>query len=152
VQQRPVRHAPHIRSVDRGESGEGLVPGGPQVRGGGDGFRAHRLGRVAVAGQLAPGADGAGPALPVEPVQRVGGDRAEGVDGPGRGVFGGVLADPVLAGVHQRGDLRGVRPTAGVDDAGGELRGPRAGRERDQGADPGPEAGVEDAGDVAGSG
>ena len=106
------------------------------VRGGRGGFGADRLGGVVVAGQLAPGADGAGPALPVQPVQRVPGDRAEGGDGPGRGVLGGVLADPVLAGVHQRGDLRGVGAAFGVGD-GGELRGPRAGRERDQGAERG---------------
>ena len=79
------------------------------------------------------------------------GDRAEGGDGPGQGVLGGVLADPVLARVHQRGDLRGVGAAFGVGD-GGELRGPRAGRERDQGAEAVAEAGVDDAGDVAGSG
>ena len=39
----------------------------------------------------------------------------------------------------------------GVGDLG-DLRGPRAGRERDQGAEPVPEAGVDDGGDVAGSG
>ena len=79
------------------------------------------------------------------------GDRAEGVDGPGRGVLGGVLADPVLAGVHQSGDLGGVGAASGVGDRG-QLRGPRAGRERDQGADAVAETGVEDGGDVAGSG
>ena len=79
------------------------------------------------------------------------GDRAEGGDGPGRGVLGGVLADPVLAGVHHRGDLRGVGAASGVGDAG-ELRGPRAGRERDQGAEAVAEAGVDDGGDVAGAG
>ena len=79
------------------------------------------------------------------------GDRAEGSDGPGRGVLGGVLADPVLARVHQRGDLGGVGAALGVGD-GGELRGPRAGRERDQGAEAVAEAGVDDGGDVAGSG
>jgi hypothetical protein len=67
-------------------------------------------------------------------------------------VIGGVLADPVLARVHQRGDLPGVGTASGVGDANRELGGPRAGRERDQGADPVPEAGVEDGGDVAGSG
>ena len=151
VQQGAVGHAAHVGAVDGAEGGEGLVPGGAGVGGGRGGFGSDRLGGVVVAGQLAPGADGAGPALPVQPVQRVAGDRAEGGDGPGRGVLGGVLADPVLAGVHQRGDLRGVRAAFGVGD-GRELPGPRAGRERDQGAEAVAEAGVDDAGDVAGAG
>jgi hypothetical protein len=62
-----------------------------------------------------------------------------------------VLADPVLARVHQGGDLRDIRAAAGVGDAG-ELRGPRAGRERDQGAEAVAEAVVDDGGDVAGAG
>jgi hypothetical protein len=115
------------------------------------GSGADRIGGVVVAGQLAPGAEGAGPALPVQPVQRVPGDRTKSGDGPGRGVVGGVLTDPVFARVHHRRDLRGVGATVGVGDAG-ELRGPQAEPERDQRADPGPEAGVEDAGDVACSG
>ena len=151
VQQRAVGHAAHVGSVDGAEGGEGLVPGGAGVRGGRGGFGSDRLGGVVIAGQLAPGADGAGPALPVQPVQRVPGDRAEGGDGPGQGVLGGVLADPVLARVHQRGDLGGVGAAFGVGD-GGELRGPRAGRERDQGAEAVAEAVVDDGGDVAGAG
>ena len=79
------------------------------------------------------------------------GDRAEGGDRPGQGVLGGVLADPVLAGVHQRGDLGDVGAAFGVGD-GGDLRGPRAGRERDRGAEPVADPGVDDGGDVAGSG
>ena len=79
------------------------------------------------------------------------GDRAEGGDRPGRGVAGGVLADPVLAGVHQRGDLGDVGAAFGVGD-GGDLRGPRARGERDEGAGAVAEAGVDDGGDVAGSG
>ena len=66
-------------------------------------------------------------------------------------MLGGVLADPLLAGVHQRGDLRGVGAAFGVGD-GGDLRGPRAGRERDEGADAAADAGVDDGGDVAGAG
>jgi len=93
-----------------------------------------------MAGKLAPGADGAGPALPIQPVHRVRGDRAEGGDGPGRRVVGGVLADPIFARVHQRGDLGGVAAAVGVGD-GGEPRGPGTGLERDQGADPIAEAG-----------
>ena len=64
---------------------------------------------------------------------------------------GGVLADPVLAGVHQRGDLGDVGAAFGVGE-GGDLLRPRPGRQRDQGAEPVADAGVEDGGDVAGSG
>ena len=69
----------------------------------------------------------------------------------GRALLGGVLADPVLARVHQRGDLGGVGAAFGVGD-GGDLRGPRARGERDQGPGPVAEAGVDDGGQVAGSG
>jgi hypothetical protein len=60
------------------------------------------------------------------------GDRAEGVEGPAR-VPGGVLAESFLAGVHERGDLRGAGAAFGVG-GGGDLGGPRAGREREEGA------------------
>jgi len=66
-------------------------------------------------------------------------------------MLGGVLTDPVLAGVHQGSDLGHVGAAAGVGQ-GGDLRGPRAGRERNRGAEAVAEAGVEDGGDVAGSG
>jgi hypothetical protein len=79
------------------------------------------------------------------------GDRAEGGDRPGRGVLGGVLADAVLAGVYQRGDLSDVSAALGVGDLG-DLYGERAGRARDQGAEPIAEAGVDDGGQVAGAG
>ena len=151
VQQQPVGHAADVGPVDRAESGEGLVPGGPQVGGGRGRFGADGLGGVLVAGQFPPGADGGGPLLPVQPVQRMIGDRAEGGDRPGQGVLGGVLADPVLAGVHQGGDLGDVGAAFGVGD-GGDLRGPRPGRERDRGAEPGADPGVQDGGQVAGSG
>ena len=62
-----------------------------------------------------------------------------------------MLADAVLAGVHQRGDLGGVAAAFGVGDVG-ELRGPRAGRPRDEGAGPAAEPGVDDGGHVAGPG
>ena len=115
------------------------------------GLGADRVGGVAVAGQFPVGADGAGPVLPVQPVQRVIWHRAEGVDRPWRGVLRGVLADPVLARVHHRGDLGGVGAAFGVGD-GGQLGRPRSRRGRDEGADPLPEPGVDDAGQVAGSG
>jgi hypothetical protein len=62
-----------------------------------------------------------------------------------------VLADPVLAHVHQRGDLRQVGAAFGVGE-GGDLGGPRAYRERDGRAEAVPEAGVDDGDQVAGSG
>ena len=118
VQQHPVGHAPHVGPIGWAEGGEGLVPRGPQVRGGRDRFGADRLGRVVVAGQFPPGADGGGPPSPVQPVQRILGHLAKGGDRPGRGVLGGVLADAVPAGVHQRGDLSDVSAALGVGDLG----------------------------------
>ena len=50
VQQLPVGHAAHVRTIDRAEGGQGLVPDGRQVGGGRDGFRPDRVVRVAVAG------------------------------------------------------------------------------------------------------
>ena len=50
VQQHPVRHAAHVGAVGGAEGGQGLVPGGAQVRGGRDGFGADRVGGVVVAG------------------------------------------------------------------------------------------------------
>jgi hypothetical protein len=66
-------------------------------------------------------------------------------------VGGGVLADPVLARVHHRGDLGGVGAAFGIGD-GGDLRGPRACGERDEGTGAVAEALVDDGGHVAGSG
>jgi hypothetical protein len=50
VQQPAVGHAAHVGSVGWAEGGEGLVPGGSRVGGGGDGFGADRAGGIAVAG------------------------------------------------------------------------------------------------------
>jgi hypothetical protein len=66
-------------------------------------------------------------------------------------MLGGVLADPVLARVHQGGDLGDVGVASGVGD-GGNLRGPRPGRQRDHRAEPGADPGVQDGGRVAGPG
>jgi hypothetical protein len=104
-----------------------------------------------IAGQFPPGADRRSPFLPLEPTDRIGGNRTERGDGPGRRMAGDVLADPGLAGIHQDRDLGDVRLAAGVGD-GGDLRGPRSGRQRDRRAEAAAEAGVEDGGDVAGSG
>src|SRR5262249_54543020 len=131
--------------------GQGLVPGGPGVGGGGDRFGADRVGGIGVAGQFPPGADRLSPFLPLKAVGRISGDRAERGGGPGPGGGGGVVADPVLAGVHQRRDLGDVRLAAGVGE-GGDLRGPRPGWQRDQRAEAVAQAGIDDGGDVAGSG
>ena len=66
-------------------------------------------------------------------------------------MLGGVLADPVLAGVHQRGDLGQVGAAFGVGD-GGNLGRPWPSGSWDEGAGPVPDAGVDDGGQVAGSG
>ena len=60
--------------------------------------------------------------MPLEPVHRMLGDRPKGGDCPGEPMLGGVLAEAVLAGVHQRGDLGEVGAASGVGDAG-DLRG-----------------------------
>ena len=62
-----------------------------------------------------------------------------------------MLADAVLAGVHQRGDLGRVAAAFGVGDIG-ELRGPRPCRPRDESAGAAAEPGVDDGGHVAGPG
>ena len=85
VQQPAVGHAAHVGAVGGAEGGEGLVPGGACVGGGRGRFGADRVGRVVVAGQFAPGADGGGPFLPGEPAGRVGGYRAERGRGPRAG-------------------------------------------------------------------
>jgi hypothetical protein len=106
---------------------------------------------VVVAGKFAPGADGGGAFLPVQPGARISGNRAEGGQGPGLGVRGGVFATAVLTGVHQRGDLGDVGAATGIGDRG-YPGGPRSGWPGDERARPAAEAGVEDGGDVAGSG
>jgi hypothetical protein len=50
VQQPAVGHAAHVRPVNRAEGGQGLVPGGPNVRRGRSRFGPDRLGGVVVAG------------------------------------------------------------------------------------------------------
>src|SRR6185437_13340382 len=112
-------------AVGGGEGSEGLVPGGAGFGGGGAGFGADRVGGVVVAVQFAVGADRGGAFLPGQSGCRVGRDRPEGVEGPGRGVFGGVLTDAVFAGVHQGGDLGEVGVAFGVGD-GGDAGGPGA--------------------------
>ena len=151
VQQPAVGHPAHVRPAGRADGGQGLVPGGPNVRRGRGRFGPDRLGGVSVAGQFPPRADRRGPLLPVQPGWRMPGDRTKSGDRSGELMFGGVLADPVVAGVHQRGDLGEVGAAVGVGDAG-DLRGPRARRERDRAAEPVPDPCVDDAGHVPGAG
>jgi hypothetical protein len=66
-------------------------------------------------------------------------------------MLGGVLAEPALAGIHHCGDLSDVGAAFRVGD-GGDLGGPRPGRQRDEGAEAVTDAGVDDGGDVAGAG
>ncbi len=148
MEQGTVGQAADVGAVGGAECGEGFVPGGALVRGVAGGFGADRVGGVVVARQLAVGADRAGAPLPVEPVCRARRYRSEGGDGPGQCVLGGVLADPVLALVHQLADPRGVCPALRVRDLG-DLLGPRPGRERDQAGVAVADPGVNHGGDVA---
>jgi hypothetical protein len=66
-------------------------------------------------------------------------------------VAGGVLADPVLTGVHQRRDLGNVSLAAGIRE-GGDLRGPRPAWQGDRRTEAVAQAGIDDGRDVAGSG
>jgi hypothetical protein len=77
VQQPPVGHAAHVGPAGRGEGGDGLAPGRPQVWGGRHVLGADRVGGITMPGQFRPGADGGGPFLPVQPVQRILGYRAQ---------------------------------------------------------------------------
>jgi hypothetical protein len=51
---------------------------------------------------------------------------AQGGDRPWQGALGGVLADPVLAGVHQRGELGQVRVALEIDGGTWSDHGPVA--------------------------
>jgi hypothetical protein len=59
--------------------------------------------------------------------------------------------DPFRVIVHHRGDPGGERAASGARGRG-DLRGPRARRERDQGLGAAAEPGTDDGGDVAGPG
>ena len=87
VEERPVQEAAYVGAVGGTEGSQGLVPSCAQVRGGRDGLGSDRVGGVVVAGEFPPGAEGAGPPLPVQPVQRVIGDWAQGVDRPWQGLL-----------------------------------------------------------------
>jgi hypothetical protein len=77
--------------------------------------------------------------------------RAESGDGPGERVVGGELADPPLAVVHHGREFGQVPVTLRI----GQVRhaiGPRALRPGEEWVDARADAGVQDAGDVAGAG
>jgi hypothetical protein len=120
------------------------------MRGGRGGFGAYQVAGMVLAEEFPPGRSSRHAAA-VQPVRWMGGHRSEGPGGPGGGVFGGVLADPGFADVHQRGGLRDIRTTLGISDLG-DLRGPRVSRKRDDGAKALPYVGVDNGRDVASSG
>jgi hypothetical protein len=151
VQEPAIWHAADVGPVDGTEGGQDLIPGCPPVRRGRGGFGPDRIRPVVVAGQFPVRADRSRAPLPVQPVHRVPGHRPERAGRPGQGVPGGVLADPVLAGVYQRRDLGEVAAASGVGDDG-DLSGPRPRRQRDERAEAIAEAGVNDSRDVAGPG
>ena len=64
--------------VGPGDGGPGGVPGGSFLRGVAGGLRSDGLGVVVPSVELAVGADVSGAGLPVEPVERVIGNRSEG--------------------------------------------------------------------------
>src|SRR5262249_14554690 len=134
----------------RAEGGEGLVPGGPLVRGLVAGFGADRVGGMVVAVHLAVGRDGGGFSFPVAAGGWVGGGRAECGDDPAGWGLGGVLAESTGAVVHQGCDFGEVGVTGGVGQVR-DVAGPEAVRLGEQGIDALADAGVEDGGDVAGS-
>jgi hypothetical protein len=69
-----------VGPAGRAEAGEGVVPGGSQVRVCADWFGPDGLGRVGDAGEFAVGANGGCAALPGQPVERVAGDGSERAD------------------------------------------------------------------------
>ena len=91
-----------------------------------------------------------GAGLPVEPVQRVIGNRSEGCDSPGGGVLGSELADPGLPVVHRVGDLGEV--TLPFPAACRYLLGPGAQGSGSGRADDAAETRVHYGGEVAGTG
>ena len=69
-------HTANIGAIDGAKGGEGLVPGGPFVGVARYGLGSDWLGGMVVAGQFPVCAERASPPLPLEPVQRVIGNRA----------------------------------------------------------------------------
>ncbi len=127
------------------------MPGGPLVWCLAAGFGADRVGRVAVAVHLAVGADAGCLGLPGPAAGLVSGYRAEGVDRPGRASPGGVLAQALGAAVHHGGDSGQVGLACGIGQPG-DAAGPGALRLGQQRFDARADPGVQDGGDVPGSG
>ena len=84
------------------------MPGGAGFGAGLGGFRADGVVGVGVAVALPVGGYQAGSLFPVQPGDRVVGDRAEGLMGPGRLGRGGVFAEPAGAVVHGIGEFAQV--------------------------------------------
>jgi hypothetical protein len=146
-----VWQAANVRAVYWAEGGEGLVPGGSLVWHAAAGFGSDRVAGVLIAVHLTVGSDLGGLALPAAAGGRICRDRAESGDRPGRCGVGGVLAQALSAVIHHDRDLGRV----GAAVRGGQVREPSdpgalpLGQQRvDTLADPG----VQDGGDVPGSG
>src|SRR5260221_12433535 len=89
----------------RAKCDEGRVPGAALLGAVASRFGSDWIGRMVEAIQLAACTDVSSASLPFQPVQGVLWHWAEGLQGPGRRVFGEVFADPVLAGVHAGGHV-----------------------------------------------
>ena len=149
--QPPVGHGPDIGPVGWAEGEERLVPGRSLLRCLVGGFGSDRVVGMVVAVGLAVGGDRGGLGFPVAAGGRVGGNRPERGDRPGGTGLGGVLAEAPFAVVHHGGDLGQVGLAVWIGQVG-DAAGPgtlRLGQQRvDALADPG----VDDTGDVPGTG
>ena len=146
-----VGHGTDIRSVGWAKGDERLMPGGSLVRYVAAGFGADRVIGVVIAVHFPVRGDSRRLVFPLAARAGVSGDRAESGDGPGGAGLGRVLAQADGAVIHHGRDLAEV----GLPSAIGQLRdpvGPRPLRLRQQRAGALADAGVEDGGDVAGSG
>ena len=127
------------------------MPGGPLVWCLVAGFGADRVAGVVIAVGLAVGGDRGRLGLPGPAGGRVSGYRAERGDRPGGPGLGGVLAQALGAVVHHGGDLGQVGLPCGVRQPG-DAAGPGALRLGQQRVDARADPGVQDGGDVPGSG
>jgi hypothetical protein len=127
------------------------MPGSPLAGTVSAGFGADRVAGMVVAVHLAVGGDRGCVLFPAVPRGRIGGHRPKRGDCPGGRGAGGVLAQAAGAVVHHGGDLGQVGLPLRVGQAG-DAAGPRALGLRQQLFDARPDPGVQDGGDVAGSG
>src|SRR5260221_12361541 len=94
----------------RAKCDEGRVPGAALLGAVASRFGSDWIGRMVEAIQLAVCTDVSSASLPFQPVQGVLWRRAEGLQGPGRRVFGEEFADSGFAGVHGSGQVRQEAP------------------------------------------